>query len=402
MPRAAQLDAIVIGLGAHGAAALHALARRGKRVLGIEQFGIPHTLGSSHGSSRIIRMCYHEHADYVPLLKRSYALWKQLQATTKAPLINLTGGVYLGRPDHPEILGALDAAKRHNLAHSLLSPAALRKRYPQFTLPRTHVGMVEPTAGVLFPERCITAFVEQALKLGAMVRTHERVLDWSADTKGIRVLTQSTLDPTAKPVEHRARKLIITAGPWTNQLLGDINLPLTVTRQVLAWVHPKNPAAFSPTRSGGGFGVWAHHGEDGFLHYGFPILPDSADAPGLKIALHRPMDAFDPNIPDRSSRPGDEASVRSFLRDRMPTANGELLALRTCLYTNTPDGHFVIDRHPSHPNVVYSSSCSGHGFKFSPVIGEALADLALKGSTKLPIAFLAASRFNALATPALR
>ncbi len=370
-------DAIVVGLGAHGSAALSHLARRGSNVLGIEQFGIGHNLGSSHGSSRIFRLAYFEHPNYVPLLRRSLALWTALEKQSKRTLLCRTGGIYLGRPDHPELLAGIASAEQHDIPHRILKSSELKRRYPQFKLPRNHIAMHEPTAAVLLPERCISAHIESALRAGAHIRTHEPVTSWESHSRGVIVRTATA--------EYRAKKLVLSAGAWMQTLT---DLKLNVTRQLMAWVWPKKPELFAAPR----FCIWAHHNDDGSLQYGFPMLPETSDMPGLKVALHRREQVTTADTINRTAQPEEVAHVREFLKRHVPLADGELLAIRVCMYTNSPDSHLTLGFHPEHSNVIIASPCSGHGFKFAPVIGEAIADLALKGKTKLPIDFLAPTR----------
>ncbi len=225
------------------------------------------------------------------------------------------------------------------------------------------------------------------LRRGAELHGHEPVTGWEADNSGVRVQTARG--------EYRARHLIFCGGAWTDKLLRDLGVKLTVTRQVLGWVWPKRPELFELGR----FPIWSLDApisdggkEISGQYYGVPMLPDN---PGFKIALHRPMSPTDPNHVCRDMLPGDEETFRPLLRNVIPDADGPLLALRVCLYTNSPDSHFILDTHPSHPNVTLACGFSGHGFKFSSVIGQAMADLALDGRTSLPIEFLRLGRFPA-------
>lgn len=370
-------DTIVVGLGAMGAAAAWQLASRGARVLGLEQFDIPHTLGSSHGFSRMTRMAYFEHPDYVPLLRSANRLWQQLEAETGQKLIYMTGGLYLGPAAGELVGGSLTAAKTHALAHELIGQDQLRRRYPQFHLPDDFVGFLDHDAGFILPEKAVAALAGLALRRGAQLHGREPVLDWSADATGVTVTTHRAT--------YRAAKAIICGGPWSEQLLRGIGVPLRVTRQVMGWVWPKRPELFEPPR----LPVWAVDHLDGSIHYGFPMWPDS---PGFKLCHHAPAQEADPTSVDRQISDGDEQTIRPFLRRFIPDADGPLLSMRVCLYTNSPDGHFVIDRHPEHPQVIFACGFSGHGFKFAPAIGAALADLATAGKTDHRIEFLARQR----------
>lgn len=374
-----EYDVIILGVGAMGSAAAYQLAGRGARVLGLEQFDIPHARGSSHGYSRMIRTAYFEHPDYVPLLRRAYELWRELEQVSGQTLLHLTGGLYLGRLKDPLISGSLGAAREHALAHEMLSREELRRRFGQFHVPDDFVGFFETNAGFLTPERVVAAYAEAALRRGADLRGHQRVLDWSRDGSGFVVRTR-------EQTWHAAR-LIICAGAWSGKLVESLGVSLTVTRQVLGWVWPPRTDRFAY----GTFPVWAMGHADGSLHYGFPMMPDN---PGFKIAHHAPQAVVDPDAPRTEPQIADESSFRPFLQSVMPDADGPLLALRTCFYTNSPDHHFIIDRLPGCDGVTIACGFSGHGFKFASVIGEVLADLAMNGVTPLPVGFLGLARFN--------
>ncbi len=372
-------DVIVVGLGAMGSAACHHLAARGVRVLGLEQFDIPHARGSSHGYSRFIRQAYFEHPDYVPLLQRSYQLWDELEAVSGQKLLHRTGGLYMGRPDAEAIAGSLSSFIQHKLPHEVLTRQQVAERYPQFHLPGDYIGLIEPEAGFLLPEKCIAAHVEVALRRGAELHGHEGVTAWDEQPDGVRV-------HTARGV-YRADKLVFCGGAWSDRLVRDLGVPLLVTRQVLAWVWPRRPDAFALGR----LPVWMIETGRGGQHYGFPMMPDN---PGFKLALHRAATPTNPDTVTRDPLPGDEETYRPLLREFIPDADGQLLALRVCLYTNSPDGHFIIDRHPRHERVSVACGFSGHGFKFASVVGEVMADLAVRGKTDLPAAFLGLARFR--------
>jgi sarcosine oxidase len=372
-------DVIVVGVGAMGSAACYQLASRGARVLGLEQFDIPHALGSSHGYSRMIRMAYYEHPDYVPLLRRAYELWRELERASRMDLLFEVGGVYMGPPEGHVVAGAIEAARRHGLRHEVLTHADLGKRFPQFRLPGHFTGVFEPRAGLLLPEKVVAAQAELALRGGADLRGREAVVEWNADAAGVGVRTDKA--------EYRADRLVFCGGPWTAKLVRDLGVELVVTRQTLAWVWPRRPALFEFFR----FPVWGIEAADGSLSYGFPM---SKDNPGLKVARHGRGTVTDADHVSRQITTEDEAEVRAILDLHLPDGAGPLLSMRVCLYTNSPDGHFIIDAHPKHPNVILACGFSGHGFKFASVVGEVLADLALEGRTKLPVKFLGLERFR--------
>ena len=371
-------DVIVVGVGVMGASACLHLARRGVRVLGLEQFAIPHGLGSSHGYSRAIRLAYFEHPHYVPLLRRAWEQWGQLETESGQTLLHRTGCLYLGAPDSDLVRGSLAAARAHGLPHESLTAREIGDRFPQFHVPPEFAGVFEPLGGTLRPEAAVAAFAEQAMRRGTELHGHDPVARWHADSEGVTV-------ETVGGETYHAAHLILSGGAWSARLLRDLEVPLRVTRQVMGWTWPRRPDLFGLDR----FPTWAIEHEDGF-HYGFPMLPDN---PGFKIALHAPGDPTDPNTVNRDVKAGDRETFLPAIRRFFPDADGPVLAIRICLYTNTPDGHFILDQHPAHPNVTFACGFSGHGFKFAPVIGEALADLAATGRTDLPVGFLGLARF---------
>jgi sarcosine oxidase len=384
---AGSFDVIVLGVGAMGSSACHHLARRSVRVLGLEQFDIPHALGSSTGFSRMIRMAYYEHPDYVPLLRRAYELWHEIEADSRQKLLYLTGGLYLGTADSDLIAGSMRSAREHKLPHELLDRRALAERFPQFQTPDDWVAMLEPNAGFLLPEKVVAAYADQAMRHGAELHGREPVVAWSADARGVTVQTPRDT--------YHAAHLLICGGAWSGRLLKDLAIELQVTRQVMGWVWPREPARFALDV----LPVWAIGHPDGSLHYGFPMMSDN---PGVKIAHHAPGQPTNPDHVARDPQPGDEATFRSALRQFLPAADGPLLALRTCLYTNSIDHHFILDRHPQHKNVTFACGFSGHGFKFASVIGEVLADLAMVGKTALSIKFLGIDRLKSRANHVLQ
>ncbi|MGH2500382.1 MAG: N-methyl-L-tryptophan oxidase [Candidatus Limnocylindria bacterium] len=372
-------DAIVAGLGAMGSAAAYQLARRGKRVLGLDAFARGHALGSSVGRTRVIRLAYFEHADYVPLLRRAWALWRELERDAGARLLVETGGLYLGPPGSATVEGSAASARQHHLAHERLDAGAIRRRFPFLTPPDDTAGLFEEQAGFLVPEACVDAHLRLAERHGAALRFEEPVRAWRIEGGEVAVRTERG--------EHRAGRLVLAAGAWLGGLLGEVGVTLAVERVPLFWFEPASAEAFALGRCP----VYiAETGSDGSF-YGFPYLADQ----GLKVARHGSGEAAEPDRLDRAPRAADEARVRRFLERYLPGANGPLRATTVCMYTKTPDEHFVIDRHPASADVVFASACSGHGFKFASVVGEILADLALEGRTSLPIAFLSLRRFAA-------
>jgi sarcosine oxidase len=356
---AEQYDVVVCGLGVMGSAALYHLARRGARVLGLDRFAPGHDRGSSHGDTRIIRLAYFEHPSYVPLVRSAYERWRALEVEAARPLLHVTGIAEIGPPGGTLVAGTLDAARQHDIAHEVLAAPELMRRYPAFALPPHFVGVVQPDGGFIEAEASMQAMLALAQKYGAEIHTGETVRAVEPGNDKARVVTD------AATIETGA--VIVAAGPWIRSLLPDATLPLRVTRQVMGWFEPNAPALFSPGR----FPVFLIESAHG-IHYGFP--PHGA---GLKVAKHHHRDeAVDPDWYDRAVSAGDEALVRAAVADHLPGANGALVQARSCLYTVAPDGDFIIDRLPGAPAIVVASPCSGHGFKFAPVIGEILADLA--------------------------
>ncbi len=373
-----RFDVIVLGVGAMGASACYHLASRGAAVLGLEQFDIPNDQGSAHGQSRAFRMCYFEHPDYVPLLRRSLELWHQLEEITERKLLHMTGGIWFGPADCELIAGSRDAAVTHDLTHEWIEYDDAAKRYPQFTIPDGYVGFYEPQAGLLLPERIISACAEHAAKRGAVLRANEAVVKWEADSKSVTIHTTQS--------EYEADHLIVCAGPWSSRVLDEIGVELSVTRQIAIWVQPPEAELFAL----GTLPIWAIDRPAGGMYYGFPILSDKA---GFKLSVHCPGPSTDPDAIDHVAQDDEMNELREMLGRFIPGADGPLLEASVCMYTNTPDANFIIDHHPQHANVTIACGFSGHGFKFASVIGEALADLALDGRTELPIGFLGVQRF---------
>jgi sarcosine oxidase len=372
----AKYDAIVVGLGAMGGAALAELARRGTRVLGLEQFAIGHDKGSSHGGTRIIRLGYFEHPSYVPLLHRTYELWRELEARSGRKLMHITGIAEMGAPDSGVVSGTLLASKTHKLPHEVLSAAETMARFPAFRLPPHYIGVFQPDGGFLAVEEALDVNIALAKAEGADVRTGVAVRSVSETSNGVRI--------TADSETFEADQIIVSAGAWAAKLFPE--LPLRVTREVIAWFEAGEPALFEPSR----FPVFlleSPHGQ----HYGFPTFGQ----PGVKIAKHHHRnETVDPDAVNRVVSSSDEALIRPALADHIPAANGRLLAAKTCLYTVTPDHDFIIDRVPGASRVLVASPCSGHGFKFAPVMGEILADLTTKGATDHDISRFRLSRFG--------
>jgi sarcosine oxidase len=372
-------EVIVVGVGAMGSATCCHLARRGVKVLGLEQHGIPHEMGSSSGQSRMIRCAYYEHPDYVPLLLRAWKLWEELGEVAGRSSLFPTGGLYMGPPGCEFVEASLLSAREHDLEHERLDRSQLAERFGQFDLPDDYVGMHETMAGFLVPEWAIEDHARLAREHGAVIEEGVVVEDWSTDQHGVTVHTAGGT--------WSADHLVLCAGAWMPSLV-KADMSLQVTRQVLGWMKPRDPA---PLRLGT-LPVWAIDCPGAGQFYGFPVA-DAAGLPGptgFKAALHAPGEPADARTIDREPGPGDESSFLARVQDWIPAAGSEIEAMRICMYTTTPDEHFIIDRHPEHERVTIATGFSGHGFKMSSVIGEVLADLATTGRTDHPVGFLRA------------
>lgn len=374
-------DVIVIGVGGMGSAAAWHLARRGRRVLGLERFDIPHAMGSSHGISRIIRLPYYEDPAYVPLLRRAYELWRELEAATGDELLVVTGSIDASPEDDPLFQGALASARLHELPHDVLSGAQVNDRFPGYRLPASHRAVFQRDGGLLASERAIVAHVRAAQVHGADIRARERVLGWEPGPGGDGVVV------TTDKGRYRAERLVLAAGAWMGELVPSLKALAVPERQVLAWLQPRRPDLFSPER----FPVFNLQVAEG-RYYGLPVY----EVPGFKFGRYHHLGELSAADDLRREPDGaDEAVLRAFAERYFPDGSGAAMALRTCMFTNTPDEHFIVDRHPEHPQVVLASPCSGHGYKFCSVLGEVIADLASSdGRTRHGIGFLGVERFG--------
>jgi sarcosine oxidase len=374
-------DAIVVGLGGMGSATAYHLARRGERVLGLERHTPAHDKGSSHGRSRIIRQAYFEDPAYVPLLLRAYELWEQLEEETDRDLMTLTGGLMTGRREGELVSGSVKSAEAHDLPFELLDADEIRRRFPPFSPDSETVALYEEKAGFVRPEETVEAHLDRATSLGADLMFEEPVLSWEVSGEGVRVETRAG--------SYEAERLVISPGAWAPQLLADLELPLQVTRQVMYWFEPKGGLEpFRPDR----FPIFIWEPDDGNKFYGFPAQDDDR---GVKAAFFRAGGV--PTTPEALDREvyGEEIDfIRGYLAEYVPDLAGRCLDARACMYTNTPDEHFVISAHPDHPQVVIACGFSGHGYKFCSVVGEILADLATEGSTHHPIDLFSPARLS--------
>ena len=376
-------DVIVAGLGGMGSAAAHHLAARGQRVLGLERFGPGHDRGASHGGSRITRQSYFEGAEYVPLLLRAYELYERLAADSGQDLITLTGGVMVGRPDSRTVSGALASARQWGLDHELLDAAELRRRFPTMSPAADEVALFETRAGFVRPERTVVAQLDLAAGHGADLRFHEPMESWAPAGDGVRVRTATG--------EYTAGHLVLTPGPWAPGLLAGLGVPMTIERQVQHWFAPRG--GVTPFRADR-HPVYIWEPAGGFQMYGFPAI-DGPDG-GAKIAFFRRGTPTTPEELDTAVHPAEIAEMARAAARILPDLPGEWLRGEPCLYSTTPDEHFVISRHPAHDAVTVACGFSGHGFKFVPVVGEIVADLATTGATRHPIDLFHPRRFRSV------
>lgn len=372
-------DVIILGTGGVGSAAAYHLAKRGARVLGIDRFAGGHDRGSSHGETRVIRQAYFEHPDYVPLLLRAYDLWRTLESECGADLLHQVGLLQVGRPEGAVVRGVLEAARLHGLAVDSLSATETERRFPGFRVPEGSVGVFEPAAGYLKVEHCVLSHLALAKNCGAEFQFGSAAESWQNDGAGVAVRTEAG-------ESFRAAKLVVTAGPWAPQMLAGLGVSMQVRRKHVYWFPTSEPTYHQD------------HGCPTYLYelphgvfYGFPQI----DELGVKAAEHSGGAAVDnPLTDERELDPADFARVDAFLTAHLPGVGRPMARRSACYYTMSPDEHFLVDRHPQHENVYFAAGLSGHGFKFTSVLGEALADLATTGKTALPIEFLGLRRFS--------
>lgn len=372
-------DVIVAGVGTMGSAACYHLARRGIKVLGLEQYSLAHRLGAHHGESRVIRLAFYSNAEYIPLLRRAYALWDALERDSDCGLFQITGGVFMGPPESTLIERAIGVSRAQEIPYEMWDKQQLFARFPQFGNTEGLQAFFDPQAGYLRPERVVAAHAELSTRLGAEIRCEEPVVRWQANQS---VVTVQTTRGT-----YEAAQLILAGGAWTDHLLTELQLPLTVTRQVLAWFRPPTPQSFSPQQ----FPVWFVETEPGCGYYGFPTMPGQRD---IKIALDKPGQVTNPEEIDRDVSPSEVDDLHRFLSKHIPAAAGEFSSAGVCQYTNSPDRHFLIDRHPAHDRVKFACGFSGHGFKFSSAVGEALAEWIASGHSPRSLDFFRLSRLD--------
>lgn len=371
-------DAIVIGLGAMGSATLFHLARRGLRVIGLEQYPAGHALGSSHGDSRIIRETYFEHPLYVPLVQRAHELWRELEEISGAPLMRIVGGLMIGPPAGAVVTGTLRSASEHQLPREILTAREIHQRFDAFSPGDDLIAVFDPRAGFLDPEACNRAHIDGAVTHGAAARFDEPVLEWSAEGEAVTVKTAAGT--------YVGGSLVLAAGAWNRKLTAPLDLPLSVERQSVFWLEPQEAHAYDASR----FPIYAYEYKPGHICYGFPRL-----SRGVKASvMHSGEIVADPSAIRRTVDDSEVEPLRAALQPVLPRLAAAPVRERgTCIFTNTPDHDFIVDRHPAHSNVLISSPCSGHGFKFASAIGEAQADLLTNGGARFDLSPFRLDRF---------
>ena len=364
-------DVIVVGGGVMGCAAAYHLAKDRQRVLLLEQFTIGHSHGSSHGPSRIIRLSY-DRADYVQLARAAYALWRELEIEADARLMQQVGGLDFGPPDALALDGMRATMRAADVPFEELDHDAIVRRFPQFALPDDTIGFYQADYSILAADRCVATLAAQARRHGAMIHAGEAVRTIRAAGRGVEAQTDRGT--------YTAARLILSAGSWMRPLLRqlDLDLPLTVKKEQVAFFKPPDPTAFTPDR----FPLFIHRFPDTTsLGSGFPIFGHT----GVKLMIDRIGPDVDPDDPDRAIDQTRLDRLRAYAASVLPTLGDDISEAVSCRYTLTPDEDFIIDRHPAHPQIVIASPCSGHGFKFGVVIGRILADLATRDATEYNI-----------------
>jgi sarcosine oxidase len=380
-----KFDAIVVGCGIYGSSTSYHLASKGLKTLTLEKFMLNHSYGSSHGRTRIIRTAYTESPLYVPIVKRALQLWFELQNLSQESIIRLTGGLQVGPPNGSLIVGASRSAREYEIEHEILPAKEIQDRFPVFSPVEGSVGMYEKDAGVLFAEECVKAYVKLAEEEGGLFTFSEPMVRWAvAEREHGFVVT------TAKE-EYEANSLILTSGSWTRELVPDLGLPLEIERQTVFWMNPKEPSHFLSADQMPIF-IFEESGPglSSSLFYGTPDVGD-----GIKAGKHHGGAILQkPDEVKREVTKEDEMSIRAFLEKRIPVANGTVASSTTCIYTNTPDGNFIVDSHPKHKNLWIVSACSGHGFKFASAIGEIIAQEILEEKSQFDLAAFKLNRFT--------
>ena len=372
-------DVVVIGGGSMGIATAYYLAKAEQKVLVVDQFTVPNIYGSHHGETRILRLGYGNGGTYVPLVKESLTLWRELEEETGRTLYNQTGAISVGYPGSDFVKETIDSSIKYNLEYEKLDAKSLMERLPGITVPDDYVACYDPNSGFLYSEECILAYKEECEKLGVTILENQRVLDLQITDKEVTVLTADTT--------FVARKAVVTAGAWIPKLLPDLELDIKPLRKTFGWFETSEENLY-----GSQFPCYVFDTHDVGHYYGFPDF----NGKGLKIGRMDLGEVVNPDELNRDfdSTPKEEADLRSFLSRYMPQANGRLNAGKVCLFSMTPDEDFIIDFHPQHENVLIAGGFSGHGFKFASAIGKTLCELAVQGVSNQDISFLSLNRFN--------
>lgn len=372
----ATFDVVVLGLGANGSSAIYHLSKTGLAVLGIDRFTPPHSHGSSHGQSRIIRQAYHENPLYVPLVKEAYSLWGELEKTTGKTLLLRTGGIMLGNENSSVIKGAKLSAETHNVSSAYLDNNQIKNTFPALKPAADTVAVLDKGAGILFPERCIQTYLEEAQQAGASLHYNERVVRITPTENSIAIVTDKNT--------YQAAKLIISVGAWLPELMPELQLPLTIERQVLYWLKSKKQQSYF-TPDALPIYIWEY--APGSIFYGFPDLGD-----GIKIAFYHGGNIIAPDAltPDVSQ---EEIASMMEVAETYLDIEAVFNYATTCMYTNTPDENFIIDFHPQYKNIIIASPCSGHGFKFASLTGKLLCDMAVGNPISFDLSPFRIARF---------
>jgi len=372
-------DIIIIGAGAFGSSAAYHLSKSTKRVLVLDRYTPPHEFGSSHGQTRIIREAYFEDPIYIPMLRKAYTLWEELEKESREKLFIKTGGLMLGNPGSHVIQGTLRSAETYNIDHAILDQESITNKFPSYNADEQTIGVYEHRAGILFPEKCIEAALSLAMQNGVKMNFNESVVSINRLSNSVEILTNKGL--------YSARKCIVAAGPWMNNLVPEINLPLQTTRQVLFWYHIDKSSNYPPIPEK--FPIFIWNTESGRHFYGFPDIGN-----GFKIAFHDKGELCDPDNVKRDISTQEIDEMNQIINNHFDFKASFKEAV-TCIYTNTPDDHFIIDHHPHCDNIIIASPCSGHGFKFSSTIGKILAEMSLNEKTEFDLSPFTLTRFNA-------
>ena len=369
-------DVIVIGIGGHGSSSIYHLAKSGLNVLGIEQFEQIHENGSSHGLSRIISLTTRVHTAYVPLIRRSFELWRELEKEYNNQILYMTGCIYIGSQDSPIFKDCVKIAIEHNLEHEIMDASEIMNNFPGFNLPSDFYGIFTKEGGFVIPEESIKAHTNLSLNYGATLNYNEKVLSWEDKESHIEVISDKNI--------YQCKKLVITAGAWNSEMFDIPNSLLSVQRQVVGWFPSDDKNIFKKEN----FPVWILDGGKnegyGFPEYGFD---------GMKFGIFNDTDEnVDPDTYSKDINSEDIKLLTEFTKFFSKTNKGT--NFNTCLFTNTPDGHWILDKHPDSENCIIVSCCSGHGFKFTPIIGEIVTELCQNGSSNYNIELFKISRFN--------